>query len=81
MMGIARGVALIISGGVGIQLLELPESFKFLGGGRVLGVVPAPVLITAMLAVLGYLVLQLHPPGTLHLRYRQQSWKRCASRA
>ncbi len=58
MMGIARGMALIISGGVGIQLLELPESFKFIGGGRVLGIVPVPVILTLVLALSGFLLLK-----------------------
>lgn len=58
MMGIARGMALIISGGVGIQLLELPESFKFIGGGRVLGIVPVPVVLTLVLALSGFLLLK-----------------------
>jgi len=58
MMGMARGIALIISGGAGVQLLNLPESFKFLGGGRLWGVVPVPVIITVVLAVSGYLILK-----------------------
>jgi len=53
MMGMARGVALILSGGAGVQLSSLPESFIFLGAGRLFRVVPVPVVITAVLAALG----------------------------
>ncbi|HUU29898.1 MAG TPA: ABC transporter permease [archaeon] len=58
MMGMARGAALIISGGAGVQLLELPESFIFLGAGRIFDLVPVPVVITLFLACLGYGILK-----------------------
>lgn len=58
MMGIARGVALIVSGGIGIQLIDVPAVFAWLGGGRVLGIVPVQVLITVVLAVLGFMLLR-----------------------
>ena len=55
MMGIARGAALLLTGGV--PIFGLPKAFNFLGGGRVLGVVPIPVVILTVLAVLGHFVL------------------------
>ncbi|MBN2288608.1 MAG: ABC transporter permease [Candidatus Glassbacteria bacterium] len=57
-MGMARGAALIISGGAGIQLLELPGAFTFLGGGRLFSVVPVPVIITVVLALAGHGILK-----------------------
>jgi ribose transport system permease protein len=58
MMGMARGAALIISGGAGIQLLKLPESFTYLGGGRLWNVVPFPVVLTVILALAGFVILK-----------------------
>ena len=55
MMGIARGFALIISGG--IPLFKLAPGFEVLGQGRVAGVVPVPTLTTLGLYALGYLIL------------------------
>lgn len=33
MMGIARGVALVISGGAGVQIVSISETYAFIGGG------------------------------------------------
>jgi ribose transport system permease protein len=55
MMGIARGFALIISGG--IPLFNLAPGFEVLGQGRLAGVVPVPTLTTLGLYALGYLIL------------------------
>ncbi len=55
-MGIARGLALIITGG--IPVFGLPKSFEFWGGGHVLGVVPVPLVVLTVLAILGHIVLQ-----------------------
>lgn len=55
MMGIARGIALIITGGV--PIFGLPEEFNFLGGGRILEVIPVPVIITVAIAIAGHVVL------------------------
>jgi ribose transport system permease protein len=54
MMGIARGFALIFVNGVPIYNLE---RYRFLGQGKVLGVIPTPTVITLAVFVLGYLVL------------------------
>lgn len=55
MMGIARGLALLLTGGV--PIFGLPPSFNFLGGGRFFGVIPVPVIITVVLAIIGHILL------------------------
>ncbi len=55
-MGIARGLALIFTGG--IPVFGLPKSFEFWGGGHVLGVVPVPLIVLTILAILGHILLQ-----------------------
>ena len=55
MMGIARGAALLLTGGV--PIFNLPTEFGFLGQGRVLGAVPVPVVFTLILAVAGHFIL------------------------
>lgn len=54
-MGIARGIALIITDGV--PIFGLPASFAALGGGRLLHLVPMPVVITAVAAVFTHFML------------------------
>lgn len=56
MMGIARGLALIITGGV--PIFGLPESFAALGGGRLLQVLPLPVVITLIAGLFTHLALE-----------------------
>ena len=55
MMGIARGFALIVTGG--IPVFNLAPGFELLGQGRVGGVLPVPTLTTLVSYVLGYLIL------------------------
>jgi ribose transport system permease protein len=55
MMGIARGFALIITGG--IPIFNLAPGFEILGQGRLADVVPVPTLTTLAVYVLGYFVL------------------------
>jgi ribose transport system permease protein len=55
MMGIARGAALLLTGGV--PIFGLPPSFNMLGGGRIFLGIPVPVAILAALAVIGHFVL------------------------
>ena len=55
MMGIARGSALIVTGG--IPVFNLAPGFELLGQGRVGGVLPVPTLTTLVSYVLGYLIL------------------------
>lgn len=54
-MGIARGVALIITDGV--PIFGFPASFAALGGGRFLQLIPFPVLITIAVGVLTHMML------------------------
>ena len=56
MMGIARGISLIITGG--IPIFGLPESFSYLGGGRVFNLIPFPVIIVVILATLWHFILK-----------------------
>jgi ribose transport system permease protein len=55
MMGIARGVALIITKGV--PIFGLPESFSVLGNGRLAGIFPIPVFITILFGIIGHIAL------------------------
>jgi len=55
MMGIARGIALIITGGV--PIFGLPSSFSLVGDGRVFNVLPVPVLVMVTLAIIAHIVL------------------------
>lgn len=61
MMGIARGAALLLTGGV--PVFGLPESFAFLGGGTLLGIVPVPVLFTLLAAIAAHILLTRSPFG------------------
>jgi ribose transport system permease protein len=54
-MGIARGLALIITGGV--PIFGLPPSFAGLGGDRLLESIPVPVVITVFAALATHLIL------------------------
>jgi ribose transport system permease protein len=55
MMGIARGAALLLTGGV--PIFGLSAQFGFLGGGRIFGLVPVPVLFTIILALSAHFLL------------------------
>ena len=55
MMNVARGLALVISGGFPIS--ELPSGFRFLGAGS-FAWVPAPVILVAVLAAAFYVFLK-----------------------
>jgi len=54
MMNVARGLALVISGGFPIS--ELPSSFRFWGAGS-LGWIPAPVILVALFSAAFYVFL------------------------
>lgn len=54
-MGIARGAALLLTGGV--PVFGLPPAFGFWGGGRLFNLLPVPLLFTILLALLGHFVL------------------------
>ena len=61
MMGIARGIALIITKGV--PIFGLPESFSVMGNGRIAGILPIPVLITFIIGIVGHIALTKTPFG------------------
>ncbi len=54
MMTIARGLALVFTGGKPIT--GLPETFRFIGTGSV-GPIPTPIIIAAMVFIIGYILL------------------------
>ena len=56
MMGIARGLALILSRG--IPIYGLPRGYMWIGQGRVLGVVPVPTIIVLVLFTVMFFVLR-----------------------
>jgi ribose transport system permease protein len=55
MMGIARGAALIAVNG--IPIYGLSPAYMWIGQGQVAGLIPVPTIITAVIFVLAYLVL------------------------
>lgn len=55
-MGAARGLTLVITGGM--PVVNLPESFGWLGDGNILGVLPVPLAVLVVLALLTGLILK-----------------------
>ena len=55
MMGIARGLALIVVNG--IPIYGLSKDYMWIGQGRVAGLIPVPTIVVAAIFVLAYLVL------------------------
>ncbi|MBN1350990.1 ABC transporter permease [candidate division KSB1 bacterium] len=55
MMGMARGVALIATGGV--PIFDFPPEFAHLSSARLGGIIPLPVIITCVLGTLFYLAM------------------------
>ncbi|QTL99621.1 ribose ABC transporter permease [Iocasia frigidifontis] len=55
MMGIARGISLLLTGG--IPVYQLPPEYDFLGAGRLFGIIPVPLVILTVVAVLAHIVL------------------------
>jgi ribose transport system permease protein len=60
MMNVARGLALVMSGGFAIS--ELPAPFRFWGAGT-LAYVPVPILVVVLFCVLFHLFLSRTTPG------------------
>ena len=60
MMNVARGLALVLTGGFPIS--ELPHAFRFWGAGALAGI-PMPVLIVLFFCVLFHLFLTRTTPG------------------
>jgi ribose transport system permease protein len=61
MMGIARGVALLITNAAPIY--EFPSSFEILGG-RIFSIIPVPVIIMIIVAIIFWFVLSKTKFGT-----------------
>ncbi|WP_202406420.1 ABC transporter permease [Pontibacillus yanchengensis] len=61
MMEIARGLALLYTGGY--PLSGMPSSFTFIGRGYLFGVIPMPVIIMALVFFLAYIILNHLPLG------------------
>jgi ribose transport system permease protein len=56
MMGVARGMALIISdGGV---IFGFPKSFSWWGMGVIFGKLPVPIFLMVVVSIIGYLILR-----------------------
>jgi ribose transport system permease protein len=55
MMGIARGLALIISGGIPIYGLD--DSYKFIGQGKFFDIIPVPTVIVLVVYAASYVVM------------------------
>src|SRR5260370_36704074 len=60
MMNVARGLALVMSGGFAIS--ELPAPFRFWGAGT-LAYVPVPILVVVLFCILFHLFLSGTTPG------------------
>lgn len=60
MMNVARGLALVVSGGFAIS--ELPESFRYWGAGTAI-YIPVPILVVVFFCVLFHLFLTRTTPG------------------
>lgn len=54
MMGVARGLALILSDGQPIY--GLPEGYKLIGRGKLFDVIPTPTLIMLSVFIVGYII-------------------------
>ena len=56
MMGVCRGVALGITNGQAVS--NLPDAFTQLGSGRIWGVIPIPVIVLLLTAIVAHIVLR-----------------------
>lgn len=54
MMGVARGLALILSRG--IPIFGLSPAYQWIGQGKILGVVPVPTIILVIVFSIGYII-------------------------
>lgn len=61
MLSIARGLALVISGG--IPLNPIPQAVRTLGGGDLFGFIPFPVVLMLAMGVLTVVILRSTYPG------------------
>lgn len=56
MMGMARGIALVITDGIPVS--GLPEGFSWIGSYRFLGIIPLPVMILIAFIVIASIILR-----------------------
>jgi ribose transport system permease protein len=61
MMEVARGAALLYTGGY--PLSGLPDSYSFIGQGKLLGVIPMPAVIMILVFIIAYIILNHLPFG------------------
>jgi ribose transport system permease protein len=61
MMEVARGLALLYTGGY--PLSGLPDSYGFIGKGYLFGVIPMPAIIMIMVFIIAYIILNHLPFG------------------
>ena len=61
MLGIARGLAFMYTGGMPIPVLN--DRFLFIGNGYIFGTVPVPAVIYLALVIIGALILKYTPFG------------------
>lgn len=54
MMGIARGFALIFSRG--IPIFGLSEQYKWIGQGKIFGIIPVPTIIILLVFIAGFII-------------------------
>lgn len=55
MLSVARGMVLILTGAVAV--FGVPNSFRLLGQGQIVGGIPIPVILLAVVALLAHIVL------------------------
>lgn len=77
MLGIARGGTYLLTAGASV--VDLPPQLVTLGGGKILGFLPVPVLIALILAIVAHFLLSQTPFG--RYIYAMGGSRRAASRA
>lgn len=77
MLGIARGGTYLLTAGASV--VDLPPQLVTLGGGKILGFLPVPVLIALILAIVAHFLLSQTPFG--RYAYAMGGSRRAASRA
>jgi len=63
MMNVARGAAMLISDSKPVSN-DLPESFLFIGRGKIFGIIPFPAIVFIICAVIAYVLLHRTKFGT-----------------
>ena len=70
MLGMARGLALILSRG--IPIFGLSKEYLWIGQGKIFDVIPVPTMILLAVYRLGVFHRSLHPVRSIYLRHREQ---------